>query len=64
MDRYLIFVFAGEQTFLLGRHGEYVDTLDQAMKFNDVLDAKIYIDKHGIEKITSVRRIQFQVRPS
>lgn len=57
MVKYIILVSAGEQAFFLGNYGEYVSTLDEALKFNDVLDAKIYVDKHGLEKITSVRKI-------
>lgn len=60
MERYLIFVDAGDQTFLLGKHGEYVTLLGEAMKFAEPYDAKLYIDKHGLEHITSVRKIQLQ----
>lgn len=46
--------------YLLGKHGEYVSSLKDALKYDDALDAKIYIDKHGMEKITCVRKVHFQ----
>lgn len=58
MEKYIILVSAGEQTFLLGSRGEYVTTLKGAMKFSDALEAKTYIDKHGMEKITLVRKVR------
>ena len=58
-EKYFIFISAGEQTYLLGNHGEYVSTHKDDMLFNDALEAKEYVDKHGQEK-TSVRKIHLQ----
>lgn len=60
MDRYLILILAGDNIFFLGKHGEHTSSIIEAMKFEEALDAKIYTDKHGLEKITCIRKIHFQ----
>lgn len=55
--RYYIFIDSGDQVYLLGLHGEYVTCIEDAMWFDDVLQAKIYVDKHGLERITTVRKV-------
>ena len=57
MERYYIFVDSGDQVYLLGLHGEYVTRIEDAMWFGDILEAKVYVDKHGLERITTVRKV-------
>lgn len=57
MERYYIFIDSGDQIYLLGLHGEYVTRIENAMWFADILEAKVYVDKHGLERITTVRKI-------
>ena len=57
MERYYIFIDSGDRIYLLGIHGEYVTRIEDAMWFGGILDAKIYVDKHGLERITTVRKV-------
>lgn len=41
----------------MGAHGDYVINFEEAMWFTDILEAKQYVDRHGIERITTVRKI-------
>ena len=60
MERYYIFIDAGDQIYLLGLHGEYVIHIEDAMWFSDVFEAKLYVERHGLERITTVRKIVFK----
>ena len=39
MKKYIILVYSGDRTFLLGRHDIVVSTFDATMKLSDVPDA-------------------------
>lgn len=62
MERYYIFIDSGDQAYLLGLRGDYVTSIEEAMWFSDVLEAKLYVDRHGLERITTVRKIVFKER--
>lgn len=62
MERYYIFIDAGDKVFLLGAHGDYVTHIEEAMWFSDVLEAKLYVERRGLERITAVRKISQQNR--
>ena len=62
MERFYIFIDSGDQAYLLGLHGDYVTSIEEAMWFSDVLEAKLYVDRHGLERITTVRKIVFKER--
>lgn len=62
MERYYIFIDAGDQVFLLGSHGDYVTHIEETMWFSDVLEAKLYVERRGLERITAVRKISQQNR--
>ena len=57
MERYVILIDGGAQIYLLGALGDYVINFEEAMWFTDILEAKQYVDRHGIERITTVRKI-------
>lgn len=57
MERYYIFIDAGDQTYLMGLHEDYVTSIKDALWFSDVLEAKLYVERRGIERITTVRKI-------
>lgn len=54
-----IFVNGGDRMYLLGSNGKYLEenNPDEAMTFNDKLDAIIYIEKHGLQRLATVRRV-------
>lgn len=62
MERYYIFIDAGDQVFLLGSYGDYVTHIEEAMWFSDGLEAKLYVERRGLERITAVRKISQQNR--
>lgn len=54
---YYIFMNGGDKMYVLGKTGQYEEELSKAMTFTDKMDAIIYVEKHGYEKIASVRAI-------
>lgn len=60
MEQYYIFIDAGDQVYLLGSHGDYVTSIEEAMWFSDILEAKLYVERRGLERITDVRKILFK----
>lgn len=58
MDYYIILISSGDSVFLLGRHGEYLRTIKEALKFDDIVEAKEYIERRGIEKIAMTRHVR------
>lgn len=58
MDYYIILIHTGDALCLLGRHGEYLRTMKDAMKFRDIVEAKEYIERRGIEKIAMTRHVR------
>ena len=45
---------------LIGNTGQYVKEFADAMKFANEIEAYEYIERHGIEKISSVRKYAFK----
>ena len=45
---YYIFVNNGDRLYLLGKDGNYLEdnNSSEAMTFNDIIDAAVYIEKH------------------
>lgn len=58
MDYYIVLIHSGDALFLLGRHGEYLRSINNALKFNDIVEAKEYIERRGIEKIAMTRHVR------
>ena len=54
---YYIFMNGGDKMYVLGRTGQYEEELSKAMTFTDKLDAIIYVEKHGYQKIASIRKV-------
>lgn len=40
----------------MGLHEDYVTSIKDAMWFSDALEAKLYVEWRGIERITTVRK--------
>ena len=57
---YYIFVNGGDRMYLLGSEGEYLleNNPDDAMTFNDILDAVTYVEKHGLQKHATIRKVK------
>ena len=45
---------------LIGNTGQYVKEFADAMKFANEIEAYEYIERHGLEKISSVRKYIFE----
>ena len=55
--RYIIAVHANDQPYFVSYYGGYTQNAREALVFSDRYDAQLYIEKHGLERITSIRRI-------
>ena len=56
----LVQLYGAEGLYFLERSGEYTDNIQDSLIFKDELDAHIYIDKHGLRKLSKVRKIVSQ----
>ncbi|MBO5020914.1 MAG: hypothetical protein J6D52_09655 [Clostridia bacterium] len=55
---YYIFMNGGDKMYVLGKTGQYETDLSEAMSFTDKLDAIIYVEKHGYQKIATIRKVK------
>ena len=55
---YYIFMNGGDKMYVLGKTGQYQTELQNAMTFNDKLDAIIYVEKHGYERLATIRKVR------
>ena len=55
---YYIFMNGGDKMYVLGRTGQYEEELSKAMTFSDKYDAIIYVEKHGYQKIATIRKVR------
>lgn len=55
----IIAINSGVGLRMIGNTGRYVKEFSDAMKFMDEIEAYEYIERHGLEKISSVRKINF-----
>lgn len=55
---YYIFMNGGDKMYVLGRTGQYETELSNAMTFTEKIDAIIYVEKHGYERIATIRRVK------
>ena len=53
----LIQLDGGDGLYFLGSYGEHTSDLQGARIFRDELEAHIYIDKHGLNRLAKVRKI-------
>ena len=57
MDQTVIIVVnSGVGLRMIGNTGQYVKEFTDAMKFADEIEAYEYIERHGLEKLSSVRK--------
>lgn len=55
---YYIFMNGGDKMYVLGKTGQYETDLNDAMTFTEKLDAIIYVEKHGYERISTIRKVK------
>lgn len=56
---YYIFMNGGDKMYVLGKTGQYETELTKAMTFTEKIDAIIYVEKHGYEKIATIRMVKY-----
>ncbi len=57
---YYIFINSGDAFYVLSKTGEYVTELSNAIPFDDKLDAIMYVERYGYQKIATVRRVHIK----
>lgn len=55
---YYIFMNGGDKMYVLGKTGQYETDLSDAMTFREKIDAIIYVEKHGFERIATIRKVK------
>ena len=55
---YYIFMNGGDKMYVLGKAGQYEEELSKAMSFKEKMDAIIYVEKHGYERIATIRKVK------
>jgi len=55
---YYIFMNGGDKMYVLGKTGQYETELSNAMTFTEKIDAIIYVEKHGYERIATIRKVK------
>ena len=55
---YYIFINGGDKMYVLGKTGHYEEDLSKGMTFSDKIDAIIYVEKHGYERIATIRKVK------
>lgn len=53
-----IFVDSGTGMLAVGISGGLTDKVCEARTFTNKMDAILYIEKHGLEKLATIRRIE------
>ena len=56
----IIAINSGVGLRMIGNTGQYVKEFADAMKFANEIEAYEYIERHGLEKISSVRKYAFK----
>lgn len=55
---YYIFMNGGDKMYVLGRTEQYEEELSNAMTFTDKYDAIVYVEKHGYQRIATIRKVK------
>lgn len=55
---YYIFMNGGDKMYVLGKTGQYETDLSEAMTFAEKIDAIIYVEKHGYERLATIRKMK------
>lgn len=52
-----IFIPGGQYAYVIGKTGQYESELSKALPFCEWIDALTYVEKHGYEKIATIRKV-------
>ena len=55
---YYIFIICGDVPMMIGKTGQYVRKFKNALAFTKKIDALEYVDRHGYNRIATVRQIK------
>ena len=55
---YYIFITHGDVPMMIGKTGQYVRKFKNALTFTNKIDALEYVDRHGYNRIATVRQIR------
>lgn len=55
-DTVYLLIGSGDKTLLLGRRSYLTENFDDALSFASEEEAKIYMKKHGLEKLVRIVR--------
>ena len=53
-----IFIPGGKYAYVIGKTGQYESELSKALPFYNWIDAVEYAEKHGYEKIATIRKVK------
>ena len=53
-----IFIPGGKYAYAIGKTGQYESELSKALPFYNWIDAVEYAEKHGYEKIATIRKVK------
>lgn len=57
-NKWHIFFFGLDKAYVLGVNGRYETNLENALSFDEKIDAIEFVEKHGYEKITTIRKVR------
>ena len=57
-DKYYIFIIDPQGCFVIGIGGKYEETISKALVFANKHEAHRYVEKHGLQKISTVRKME------
>ena len=55
-EKYYIFILDPENCYVVGHDGMYESSISKAVSFSDKYDALKYTEKHGLQKISTIRK--------
>jgi len=54
---YYIFINGGDGIYVLGKTGDYETNLNEAVSSTEKISAIMYVEKYGLEKIATIRKV-------
>lgn len=57
-NKWYVFTIGLDKAYILAVNGRYETTLKNALSFDDKIDAIEFVEKHGYEKITTIRKVR------
>ena len=60
IEKYYIFILDPKGCMVVGQDGIYENTISKAISFFDKYDALKYVEKHGLQKISTIRKCRYK----